>query len=322
MTRSAVRHNFARVERMSAAIAFERAINFARVGPRVSASKLACGLGYDLSNRSYWACGLGYDFRTTWRTERAAGAGRASYWVSWRRRPRRPRPRRRRPIRPGKGSRHRRKPPIRPTPTSPRLTARTPRPKTANRKIPRPATPPPRGSSSTGASSMSTHRRSSPAPTSKARVTPQKGSSTEMSWSANDKAQRRLRGHGQAAGVEFPRHAGRRRHECGPAAADDHGIAIARQWRQPAAILRHRVGRDHRARRRLDLGQDVSGSAARSVAGAKQARHLPEQVAAAQRAIFALVSERLQPGRARLSSRCPASSAARRAITKPTSRPN
>ena len=36
----------------------------------------------------------------------------------------------------------------------------------------------------------------------------------------------------------------------------------ARQWRQRAAILRHRMGGDHRPRRRLDLGQDRGRGAA------------------------------------------------------------
>ena len=56
----------------------------------------------------------------------------------------------------------------------------------------------------------------------------------------------------------------------------------AAERRQRAAILRHRMGRDHRARRRLDLGQDRDRSPRRSRAGAEQARHLPEQVAAAR----------------------------------------
>ena len=41
-------------------------------------------------------------------------------------------------------------------------------------------------------------------------------------------------------------------------------VGKTRQWRQPAAILRHRLGGDHRARRRLDLGQDLGRSPRRS----------------------------------------------------------
>lgn len=43
------------------------------------------------------------------------------------------------------------------------------------------------------------------------------------------------------------------------------------QWRQPAAIIRHRLGGDHCAWRRIDLGQDVAGSARRSRIGPEQA---------------------------------------------------
>ena len=63
---------------------------------------------------------------------------------------------------------------------------------------------------------------------------------------------------------------------------------------QPVAVLRHRMGGDHRPRRRLDLGQDRDRSPGRSRAGAGQARHQPQQVAAARRAVFAHLAERLQ----------------------------
>ena len=58
------------------------------------------------------------------------------------------------------------------------------------------------------------------------------------------------------------------------------------EWRQPAAILRHRLGGDHRPRRGLDLGQDRGRSPRRSRTGPDQARHLLEQVAAAERRII------------------------------------
>ena len=130
-------------------------------------------------------------------------------------------------------------------------------------------------------------------PKSKARVAPQTGSSTEMSWTSNDK------GNGSSAVTVKQSLSDFLDTRVG---AD---MTVTRQpqtltevrdpgqWRQPAAILRHGVGRDHRARRRLDLGQDRGGSPARPVAGAEQARHVAQQVASAQRAIFALLSERL-----------------------------
>ena len=81
------------------------------------------------------------------------------------------------------------------------------------------------------------------------------------------KAERHLRRVGQAIHHAVLGHADRRRHDGRPAGhADDVRTAVGktRQWRQPAAIVRHRLGGDHRPRRGLDLGQDLGRSPRRS----------------------------------------------------------
>jgi hypothetical protein len=111
-------------------------------------------------------------------------------------------------------------------------------------------------------------------------------------------AERLGRGIGEAGGLAVPGYKDRRRHDRRPAAFDPDLVRIAfgktGQWRQPAAIVRHRMGGDHGSRSWLNMGQDRGRSTARSGAGAEQARHLLEQVAAADRAIFADPAERLQ----------------------------
>jgi len=72
------------------------------------------------------------------------------------------------------------------------------------------------------------------------------------------------------------------------------GRGQGRERRRRAAILGYRVGGDHRPRRWFNLGQDRGRSPARSRPGAEQARHLDQQIGAAQRAIFADPAERLQ----------------------------
>ena len=79
--------------------------------------------------------------------------------------------------------------------------------------------------------------------------------------------ERRIRRVGQAVGLAVLGHTDRRRHDGCPAGhADGLRTAVGEtgQRRQPAAIVRHRVGGDHRARRGLDLGQDRGGSPRRS----------------------------------------------------------
>src|ERR1700716_2528052 len=140
-------------------------------------------------------------------------------------------------------------------------------------------------------------------PGSKAR-SPQAGPGTEMSWSSKDKP------NGSAAlSVKQPpspfwdarvgAHITVARQPAPPraaGAADEVRTFIGKtgERRQPAAILRIGMGGDHGPRRRLDLGQDRDRSPDRSLAGKEQARHLLEQVAAAERAVFAHPAERLQ----------------------------
>ncbi len=106
-------------------------------------------------------------------------------------------------------------------------------------------------------------------PASKTRLAPQTGSGTDMTWSSSDRPNGAAAVSVKQSLFNFHRHPGWRRHDGDAAAADADGIAIARQWRQPAAILRRGLGRDHRPGDRLGLGQDRGRSPARSVAGAK-----------------------------------------------------
>ena len=92
-------------------------------------------------------------------------------------------------------------------------------------------------------------------------------------------------------------YADRRRHEGDPAEhADDVGAAGGEDspMAAAAAILRHRLGGDHRARRRPRSGTRPRSKPASIRPGAEQARHVLEQVGTAERAIFADPAERLQ----------------------------
>ena len=104
-------------------------------------------------------------------------------------------------------------------------------------------------------------------PSPKTRPAAKRAIGSDTSWSSNEKANGTLGGVGQAIAFAVLGHADRRRHDGGaPGHADDVGDpgGEARQWRQPAAIIRHRLGGDHRAWRRIDLGQDVGRSPRRS----------------------------------------------------------
>ena len=134
---------------------------------------------------------------------------------------------------------------------------------------------------------------------SKARVAPQAGDSREHVVVVAGQAERLVRGVGEAAAVAILGHPGRRRHDRGPAAADadesrvagGESSPMAAACRNPPARPGPRSPRPASAR----SGTRPRSRPGRSLAGAKQARHLPEQVAAAQRAIFAHAAERLQP---------------------------
>ena len=118
---------------------------------------------------------------------------------------------------------------------------------------------------------------------------------------------------GQAIDDSVLGYAGRRRSHRRPAATlFRRRSAAAENHHRRAAIRRLGMGGDDRARRGLDLGQDRDRSAGRSIAGAKQARHLAEQVGAA--------------GASRLRSRCRTaaaspSRASRRSPALPGTRP-
>ena len=160
-------------------------------------------------------------------------------------------------------------------------------------------------------------------PASKAR-SPQAATGTRHVVVVQGQAERIGRGLGEAADIAVLGCPDRRRHDRRPAAVDDVGAAggKGRQWRQRAAILRDGMGRGHRPRRRLDLGQDGGRSPRRSRAGAEQARHLPEQVAAAQRAVFAHPAERLQRDPAGHRPGARHRRRGRRGITRPSNRPS
>ena len=218
-------------------------------------------------HRRHQECGRGDDFYDTIRMRRAADAGgrvRHGFGAAGRVRRRCLRTRIRKHPRP--------RPPPRPMPTTPTSGIW----------------------SWTGASSMSTPPRWPP-PGVEARLPPPSGQRNVMV--IKGQAERLRRGVGEAAAVAVLGRPARRRHDGDPPATDDDvGTAVGktRQRRKRAAILRHGMGGDHRSRRRLDLGQDGDRSPRRSLAGAEQARHLVQQVVAAERAIFADPAERLQ----------------------------
>ena len=91
-------------------------------------------------------------------------------------------------------------------------------------------------------------------------------------------AERLGRGLGEAAAVAFAGCPDRRRHDGGAGSPPQTESQLLAEklanGGSAAAILGHRMGRRHRARRRLDLGQDRGRSPARSLPGAEQARHL------------------------------------------------
>ena len=95
----------------------------------------------------------------------------------------------------------------------------------------------------------------------------------------------------------------------------------ARQWRQPAAILRHRLGGDAAPGVGLDLGQNRGGSPRRSRAeqsklGTSLSKSVPlnEQYSLTLQNGYNLVQQGFVP--------VPGIVGIRRAATKPTSRPS
>ena len=144
---------------------------------------------------------------------------------------------------------------------------------------------------------MSTPRPSTgPAP--KARAAPKGSRERRHGMVGERQAERRIRRVGQAIAVAVLGYTDRRRHDGRSARhADGLGAAVGetRQWRQRAAILRHRLGRDHRARRRPRSGTRPRSKPA-SIPPQEQSKlgTSLSKSRAAQRAIFAHAAERLQ----------------------------
>ena len=105
------------------------------------------------------------------------------------------------------------------------------------------------------------------------------------SWSAQDKSNGAAALSVKQSMIPFWDTQGRRRSHRRPAATlFRRRSAAAENHHRRAAILRRGLGGDDRARPQFDLGQDRDRSPGRSVPGAKQARHLAEQVGDAGRA--------------------------------------
>ena len=126
-------------------------------------------------------------------------------------------------------------------------------------------------------------------------VAPRAGTASDLTWSSKDKA------NGSAVSVKQPispfwdtRIGADMTVTRQPATMSELLCGKGRQWRKRAAVFGNGMGGDHGPRRRHDLGQDGGRSPRRSLAGSEQARHLREQVAVPQRAIFAHPAERLQ----------------------------